>query len=126
MSFEQSLSILDDIEQEINREARSLSINLLTGLTKVSPVDTGRARGNWFASTTSTNRSVDNNRRASEAVISGISEIGKAKQINYPNITISNNLPYIEKLNEGHSTQAPVKFVESEIDRVVNARKLNG
>jgi hypothetical protein len=44
----------------------------------------------------------------------------------YPTITVSNNLPYIEKLNDGYSLQAPKKFVEIEIDRVANARRTNG
>lgn len=153
MSFERSLSILDDIEKEINREARALSINLLTGLTKVTPVGNpdlwvythptrgvidyigyfgypdgyvgGSARGNWFVGVNTTNRSVMPGRDKVSAISDGISDINKASKLKYPTITISNNLPYIERLNDGWSTQAPPKFVESEIDRVVNARLLN-
>ena len=48
MSFERSLSIKDDMQAEINKEARALSLNILRLLVKQTPVDTGRARGYWF------------------------------------------------------------------------------
>lgn len=121
MSFAKSLQVGDYIANEVNKEARALGINLLNGLTRVTPVDTGRARGNWFVGISSPVRTIDNGRTATSAVIEGVSKINTAKAIEYPEIVISNNLPYIERLDDGHSTQAPKKFVESEIDRVVNA-----
>ena len=126
MSYAKSLSIADDIADEVNREARAVSINLLNGLTRVTPVDTGRARGNWFVGINKSNRNIEQERKAFEAIQQGVGVVSSAKQLNYPEIVISNNLPYIEKLNEGHSKQAPIKFVEIEIDRVANARRLNG
>lgn len=121
MSFAKSLSIADEMEDEINKEARALGINLLNGLTRVTPVDTGRARGNWFVGINTSIRSIDNERRAAQAVVNGVKVIDRAKTLDYPEIVLSNNLPYIERLNDGYSTQAPKKFVESEINRVVNA-----
>lgn len=121
MSFAKSLQVGDYIADEINKEARALGINLLNGLTRVTPVDTGRARGNWFVGISGQVRTIDNNRKATSAVIEGVNVINSAKTIEYPLIVISNNLPYIERLNDGYSTQAAKKFVESEIDRVVRA-----
>ena len=118
MSFAKSLQVGDYIADEINKEARALGINLLNGLTRVTPVDTGRARGNWFVGISGPVRTIDNNRKATSAVIEGINTINSAKAIEYPEIVISNNLPYIEELNRGTSTQAPRHFVEIEIDRV--------
>ena len=124
MSFERSLSISDDIAEEINREARALSLNLLAGLTRVTPVDTGRARGNWFVGVNRTIRDIDKERRARDAMSEGQSNIGQAAKLDYPEVVLSNNLPYIERLNDGYSTQAPSKFIEKEIDRVVNAKRV--
>ena len=123
MSYKDSLSIEVEMEKLVNLEARKLSISLLRGLTKVTPVDTGRARGNWFVGMSTPNRTIDQNRKSTEAISDGLSVINKATATDYPSIVISNNLPYIEKLNDGHSGQAPKKFVESEISRVVNSRK---
>ena len=121
MSFVKSLQVGDYIADEINKEARALGINLLNGLTRVTPVDTGRARGNWFVSLDRPNRTVDDFRKARQAITDGIATINDVVNGKFRTIVLSNNLPYIERLNDGYSTQAPKKFVENEIDRVVNA-----
>tara|TARA_R100000951_G_scaffold113374_3_gene115249 strand:- start:2988 stop:3365 length:378 start_codon:yes stop_codon:yes gene_type:complete len=123
MSFKESMSIEDDMKGLINQETRAVSIILLTGLTFVTPVDTGRAKGNWFVGVNKSNRDTEKERRLSQAIAEGNSKIGSARQLDYPTIVLSNNLPYIEKLNDGHSKQAPKKFVEAEIHRVSNASK---
>ena len=119
MSFEKSLSIIDDMQLEVNQEARAVSLNLLRLLVKASPVDTGRFRGNWFVSTDTPFRGTEENRRQSTAINEGNSVIASAIKISYPTITLSNNLPYAERLNQGHSRQAPAKFVELTINRVI-------
>tara|TARA_R110000851_G_scaffold143428_1_gene282346 strand:- start:4419 stop:4793 length:375 start_codon:yes stop_codon:yes gene_type:complete len=124
MSFAKSLSIADEMTDEINREARALGINLLNGLTRVTPVDTGRARGNWFVGIDRPNRTIDDFRKARQAITEGVATINDVVNGKYRTIVISSNLAYIERLNDGYSEQAPKKFVEQEIDRVVNARRL--
>jgi hypothetical protein len=114
-----SLSALED---EVNKETRTAALKVLRGVTFATPVDTGRAKGNWQTSL-SAPIGIDIQRldRSGQAAIAaGTSEIGKAKEIKYPEIWIVNNLPYIEKLNGGSSTQAPAKFVESVIQKAVN------
>lgn len=121
MSYAKSLQVGDYLADEVNKEARAIGINLLNGFTRVTPVDTGRARGNWFVGINSPKRDIDLMRRALDAMNDGLRVFSMTKSLarKYPEIIISNNLPYIERLNDGHSTQAPKKFVESEIDRVV-------
>lgn len=120
MSFEKSLSILNDLEKEVNAETRKISLNLLNGLTIRTPVDTGRAAGNWNVSPSAkADRSVDEFRRAAQARAQGQATIHSViTQRGLPTITISNSLPYIEKLNDGHSLKAPKMFVELEMQRV--------
>ena len=76
MSFARSLSIADAMEEAINKEARVISLMMLTGLSKVSPVDTGRFRGNWFVSLGQSDRTIDEGRRVSTAVPEGSNKIG--------------------------------------------------
>ncbi len=125
MSFEKSLSIADDLAVEVNKEARAIGINLLNGLTRVTPVDTGRARGNWYVGIVSPNRDIETMRRALTAITDGLTVFSAFKKTPsfYNDLVLSNNLPYIERLNDGYSAQAPKKFVEIEIDRVVNASR---
>ena len=121
-----SVPIADDLEDFVNKEVRALSLNLLIGLVRTTPVDTGRAKGNWFVSPTQkSNRTIDNNRRSQQAISQGSATIQSVINEKFPDITVSNNLPYIEKLNDGHSKQAPKKFIETEINRVVRASNLN-
>lgn len=121
-----SVPIGDELEAIINGDVRATAINLLSGLVRTTPVDSGRAKGNWFVSTSSPNRAVKEDRRSGQALSQGNQVIIQAKDDDYPTITISNNLPYIQRLNDGWSEQAPKKFVESEITRVVNASSANG
>lgn len=122
MAFEQSLSIAVDLEEDINAEVRAVALNLLRGLIRLTPVDTGRAKGNWFVSIANPNREINGERRQAQAFSEGQVNIALARGRAYPEVTLSNNLPYIERLNDGYSDQAPKKFVETELQRIVNAR----
>lgn len=65
---------------------------------EMTPVDTGRARGNWFASINSVDNSTSEDRKKSEALSVAKSESKKA----YGQIfNLTNNLPYIHKLEYG-------------------------
>ncbi len=120
-----SVPLGDELEAIVNGDARATSLNLLAGLIKTTPVDTGRAKGNWFVSTGTPNRSKDDGRRAGQALSQGRAVIISAEDEKYPIITISNNLPYIQRLNDEWSEQAPKKFVEAEIQRVTTASNAN-
>lgn len=123
MSFESSLSIAVELEDEVNKLTRVISLNLLRSLVKLTPVDTGRAKGNWFVSSSErSNRSLGEFRRARQAITAGTATIHNVINQRYPTITISNNLPYIEKLEQGSSDQAPAGFVELALQRIKNAR----
>jgi hypothetical protein len=75
----------------------------------------GRARGNWHVSVGGSDS------RVIEAPDSGgagtISAANSAIEASTPRepIYINNNLPYIVPLNQGHSKQAPVAFVETAV-----------
>lgn len=90
-----------------------------------TPVDTGRARSNWIASLGAAPDQVidayvpgnlgstkaENTQEAldqAEAIVRGYS--GEGQEIH-----ITNNLPYIQELNDGSSVQAPANFVEQGI-----------
>jgi hypothetical protein len=84
-----------------------------------TPVDTGRARGNWFPSIGRPSTAYDPD--AKDKVNPG----GFVPQTFPPYIKawITNNVPYIEALNNGHSAQAPANFVELAVAEVVDSFK---
>ncbi len=83
-----------------------------------TPVDTGLARGNWQVTLDAPANGVvtllsPSGREAIEEGKNAInSYVGGSQR---SSLYISNLLPYIVPLNEGHSKQAPVGFVETAI-----------
>ncbi len=116
------MSITTELEGEVNKLARSTMFNVLRGLVLGTPVDTGRARGNWQVSISNpiNSQSDDLDKSGQPTINKGLAAMAKAKAIKYPVLWLTNNLPYIEALNDGHSEKAPAKFVEAVIKIVEN------
>jgi hypothetical protein len=125
---------IDKTSKTVDAEVRKICLDLLTGIVLKTPVDTGRARANWFTSIGSPSSSTINftgdtgrgisapNRSAAsaEAISRGSSVIAKATG----NVLwITNNLPYIYRLEfEGWSRQAPAGMVRVTVNDI--ARQL--
>lgn len=96
-------------------------------IVSATPVDTGRARGNWIPAI-----GREQTQPTDDVDKSGTGRLGQTQQLfgNYEladgKIFITNNLPYIQRLNEGHSMQAPAGFVEQGILAGVRAFDLTG
>lgn len=75
----------------------------------------GRARGNWFVGLgrARTGQSDTPDPSGGATIAAGTVEAGGT--IPGQSIHITNNLPYIIPLNEGHSTQAPAGFVQNAV-----------
>lgn len=86
---------------------RALGLRILSGVVQRTPVDTGRARANWQVSLgRGSSGEVDAEDKAgSSTIAAGNSVI--AQQRGLTAITLENNLPYIGKLEDGSSAQAP-------------------
>ncbi len=101
-------------------------LEILSRVVLSTPVDTGRARGNWQttlnAPATAEVERLDPS--GASAISDGTGTINGAPQ--FPLICIANNLPYIGALNYGkppgrqHSKQAPLQFVELAVQGVMN------
>ena len=100
-----------------NTITRVATLELFSGIVKLTPVDTGRARGNWLTGVhrpvTGETERLDKTGRSAIAEISENTPAG-AGQVTY----LSNNLPYIEDLERGSSKQAPEGMVRKNMDRV--------
>jgi len=92
---------------------------ILTGVVVATPVDTGRARGNWVVSV---GQPVINAINVTDKTGRGTIVRGKQvamARVSGQTIYICNNVPYIGRLNEGYSSQAPAGFVETQIQAAV-------
>jgi len=103
------------------RIAKQLAYNLISR----TPADTGKARSNWIAKR---NTPPSGTRRTfAPGHLLGIGEQANLAAAYYSaaavfdaagpedRLYLKNNLPYINRLNAGHSKQAPIGFVEAEM-----------
>jgi hypothetical protein len=95
---------------------RMATIEFFRTITISTPVDTGRARAGWTPSINVPSSYVPPEGKYG---MPAIPELGTVTVRD--TIYITNNLPYIKRLNNGYSRQAPARFVESAAARVQNA-----
>lgn len=115
--------VVESLEGFTEKLIKRLALNVTANLVEDTPVDTGWARANWVPqigaprSTPSGTRPTDGGRASTADQAAG-----QASVLGYklgPKIHISNNVPYIKKLNAGSSSQAPAAFVQAAILRAV-------
>jgi len=115
-------NFVDKTSKTADAEVRKICLDLVTGIVLKTPVDTGRARANWFTSIGSPSANVINSTdpSGSSSISSALGAISKATG----NVLwITNNLPYIYRLEfEGWSKQAPAGMVRVTINDI--ARQL--
>jgi hypothetical protein len=100
-------AFIAQIENDLVTQARIIAMALLGEIIQRSPVDTGRFRGNTtvsigapvFSNTDNLDKGGSGTIKAGQSVLAGLKP--------YTIIYIQNNLPYAEKLENGHSKQAP-------------------
>lgn len=108
--------------EEVDKQIRKIVIDLFTGIILSTPVDTGRARGNWQVGTSPITATLPNTDPSGAFAISGV--MGKLSAGMFKSkdssIWLCNNLPYIGRLESGrHSKQAPRGMVALNLQRVI-------
>lgn len=96
---------------------RSVTLKLFSAIIKASPVDTGRFRGNWQTTgvTPATGLIAGVDPTGNKAVNSAATFITNAP--GWDTFTLTNNLPYAERLEYGWSKQAPTGIVRVNVVR---------
>lgn len=110
----------DNLEKEFNNAIVKVAFDIDRRIVNRTPVDTGRAKGNWIASVGTPDKrqlKVGEQDSISQAksVLSGLKIVDK--------IIIQNNLPYIQRLNNGWSLQAPPGYIQAEIQSVMERNR---
>jgi hypothetical protein len=135
-SFQLSLSQFGQATQrQLSAVLRRAALEVFRDIVKGSPVDTGRFKSSWFIGIGAPDRSVaperPQNRQArgvgGVAVDESLARLDSLTPTSVDGtqpIYISNNLPYAERLADGHSTQAPSGWIEAAVQRV--QRKMSG
>lgn len=108
---------MDEIKREIDefmvKSIQTTCLSIYGEIVKNTPVDTGRAAGNWNADLNRANFFTQEPSAGLVAIQDGIAQ-NKVKAMKVSDTyTISNGLPYIQVLND---SQKYILFIESAID----------
>lgn len=118
----------DQIPDRADQIVRQIALAADRTLVLATPVKSGRARVNWQASlgapATGT-IDAEPGKRGSVRAATSQAEAVIAAYRGGPGaaIFLTNNLPYIVPLNNGHSKQAPAGFIERALDAVERAAR---
>lgn len=108
--------VVDRANSRIDIVVRKATISLFSSVVKATPVDTGRARGNWQC--TIGNRATVSTEHTDKSGSGVITEIIRTVPEKSGSIVwLTNNVPYIQKLEYGSSKQAPAGMVRTNIQR---------
>lgn len=105
----------------LDEAVRFCGLSVLAYVKPATPVDTGRARSNWHLDSgapTVIKVEPGQGQTDEEAQAAAGTYTGKDGAIH-----VSNNLPYIERLNDGYSQQAPAGFVQDAIQAAIAQTK---
>lgn len=113
------------VPENVAAVVRMAGLACLQTIVVATPVDTGRARSNWIVTIDKTTKLTRPPLAAGAASTAASIADGRANIDGYKPgsrvILITNNLPYIQRLNEGWSAQAPAGFVELAVSQAVEA-----
>lgn len=108
---EQYRAISDQVEQVAGKAVAVATLEVLGELKHRTPVDTGHARSNWIPAAGAPYRAVE---PGSAGAAQAVGEVAIATG-RVAKTFISNNVPYIQRLDQGHSQQAPTGFVRQSV-----------
>lgn len=120
------------VEANTETAVRKAALAADASVVLATPVDTGRARSNWLVEIDAPAAGIRQPYSPGQKLGTGETAnlnaaleqaAGKVAQYKVGNseIHITNNLPYIQKLNQGSSKQAPENFVEIAVGAAIRS-----
>lgn len=118
MSFALDVSkFVEKAKKNPEKVMRQVSIKLFSAIIKTTPVKYGRARMNWMASDgTPASGTTDATDKSGNIAIGNATSF-VLKAADWHEFTLTNNLPYAQRLEYGWSQQAPAGMVRTNVSR---------
>ena len=95
----------------VDKAVRTIAMKLYNGITQMTPIDTGRAKGNWNMGIGAPNLSINEGARSIQPFNPKLGDGLKT-------IYITNNLPYINVLEYGNANREPVGMVKVTMNNI--------
>lgn len=107
------------VESETARFLADAAVEVVMDVSRATPIRTGQAQSNWLTAIGHQFPYYIANEKANNAWYDSVQWAQDAvKTVKYSDVIhITNNVPYIVKLNQGSSTQAPALFVQTAVLR---------
>lgn len=120
-------AVIRGLERFAERVITKIVLDLTANLIETNPVDTGWSRANWvpsigtpfLADLSGIEPSVAGASAAGTKQQSALAGIASGYRLGMGSVFVSNNVPYIVRLNDGSSSQAPAGFVQQAIAKAV-------
>lgn len=118
--------VIGQLRGASERTVKRLVLEATAELIEATPVDTGWARANWVPAIGSPNMESRSGTPDPSQVPgqrgqqqTGLASVAAGYTLHQGPVFISNNVPYVPRLNDGSSDQAPSGFVQRSIQRAV-------
>ena len=95
--------LIEEIKKKTALEYKATAFEMFGQVIEKTPVDTGRARGNWNITTDTPNFTTSESGTTSP----NLPDVGT----DFPTIYIANGLDYVVELEEGKSRQSPAGII---------------
>lgn len=124
-------AVVEAIDQFTERAVTRLALNITANLVEDTPRDTGWAAANWVPAIGVSRDTTEGTEPTPQEVAARASEQAAATTALFSYrlprgaIFINNNVPYIPRLNDGYSRQAPAGYVQNAIRRGVNKTRVD-
>lgn len=130
MASRQIRLVISSLEGLVERVIRKLVLDIVANLVRApgdggTPVDTGWARANWIPRIGAPLESPAGSRAAAEKGLlpseqqQGIAAVATGYRLSRGAVYITNNVPYIVRLDQGSSKQAPAGFVRRAVAKAI-------
>jgi len=127
MADQQINAIVKGLEKLTERVVSKITLDITANLIETTPIDTGWARANWVPAIGTPYLADLGGPKPSSAGISSqateqaaaTAKVATGYKLSMGKVFVSNNVPYILKLNQGWSSQAPAAFVQRAIHKAV-------
>lgn len=127
MADSQIRTIVRGLERLTERAIVKITFDLVANLVESTPVDTGWARANWVPNVgiphvedlEGVEASPQNAAAAAGGRDSALASVAAQYRLRMGAVFVANNVPYIQDLNDGSSTQQPAGFVQRAVAKAV-------
>lgn len=105
--------VVEELEDHADRLVRAFTLEATSRVVKKTPVDTGRARGNWNVGRRKPDTRVDENRTDKGGGVTIQRAVAELPRLGHGDtVFVTNSLPYLPALEDGHSRKAPKGMVK--------------